>query len=285
MGWKGEMGWVERFFSNIARINNNVFLQVGGRKVMDLELKYYNQKEIWDAYSKNINETARAKEIVSYVPDDAKTVLDIGCGNGIVTNMINKEFVLGMDFAIIPLRNVNKNAIRASIDSIPLKENKFDLIIMTEVLEHLSDQIYTKAVQEINRLKAKYLLITVPFEENLESEQCKCGSCGFIFNASHHYRRFSEQWYVEEFPDYDAQFVKYSTYKIPLNPYIIQLKHQCGLYSDFKNGSCPKCGGRPSSPQIFLRYAFGGMNILDSKLKSLFRIQKPYHQIVLLMRK
>lgn len=184
---------------------------------MDLELKYYNQKGVWDAYSKNINEIARAREVVSCIPDEAKTVLDIGCGNGIVTNMINKEFVLGMDFAIIPLKNVKKSAICASINSIPLKENKFNLIIMTEVLEHLSDQIYIKAIHEINRLKAKYLLITVPFKENLDADQCKCVSCGFIFNASHHYRRFSEEWYVEKFPDYNVQFVKYTSLKIPKN--------------------------------------------------------------------
>ena len=60
---------------------------------MDLELKYYNQKGVWDAYSKNINEIARAREVVSCIPDEAKTVLDIGCGSRIVTNMINKEFV------------------------------------------------------------------------------------------------------------------------------------------------------------------------------------------------
>lgn len=252
---------------------------------MDLELKYYNQKEVWDAYSKKNNEIARSREVVSCVPDEAKNVLDIGCGNGIVTNMINKEFVLGMDFAIVPLRNVKKNAICASINSIPLKENKFNLIIMTEVLEHLSDQIYTKAIQEINRLNAKYLLITVPFEENLEADQCKCSSCGFIFNASHHCQRFSEEWYVEKFPDYNVQFVKYTSCKIPQNSYIIQLKHQCEVYLGFKNGSCPKCGGRPVSPQTFLRYVFGGLTLLDSKLKNILKIQKPYHQIVLLTRK
>ena len=252
---------------------------------MDLELKYYNQQDVWDNYYENANETARAKEIVSYLPDEVKFILDIGCGNGIITNMIDKEFVLGMDFASVPLKNVKKNAICASINSLPLRENKFDLIITTEVLEHLSDQIYTKAVQEINRLKAKYLLITVPFEENLEVNQCKCSSCGFTFNAVHHYRKFDEQWYTKEFPDYEIQFVKYTTYKIPPNLRIVQLKHHCGVYSGYKNASCPKCGGRPISSRTYLRYMFGGLSLLDNKIKSLLRMQKPYHQIVLLVRK
>jgi len=224
--------------------------------IMELELKYYNQKDIWDiCYSGNINENHRAKEVVSYIPEEVKSVLDIGCGNGIITNMINKEIVLGMDFAAIPLKNVKKDVICASIDSIPIREYKFDLIIMTEVLEHISNQIYAEAIQEINRLGAKYLLITVPFNENLEMEQCKCSSCGFIFNASHHYQKFADQWYAKEFPDYKVQFVKNTTYRVPFNPHIVRLKHLFGVYSGFKYGSCPKCGGRPVSPKVILRYA------------------------------
>lgn len=251
---------------------------------MDLELKYYNQQEVWDNYSNNTHEIARAKEIVSYLPDEVKSVLDIGCGNGIITNMIDRELVLGMDFASVPLKNVKRNAICASIDLLPLKKNKFDLILMTEVLEHLSNQIYTKAIQEINRLKAKYLLISVPFGEDLEVNQCKCGLCGFVFNTSHHYRKFDEHWYAKEFPDYDVQLVKYTTNKIPPNLHIVQLKHYCGVYSDYKNASCPKCGGRPISPRTILKYTLGGLRLLDIKIKHLLQIQKPYHQIVLLIR-
>ena len=80
--------------------------------------------------------------------------------------MIKKPFVVGLDFAKIPLTQVETNAVQASIDRLPTKSKKFNLIILTEVLEHLDDEIYIKAIEEIKRLKGNYLLITVPFDEN-----------------------------------------------------------------------------------------------------------------------
>lgn len=252
---------------------------------MDLELNYYNQKRIWDVYSNNLNETNRAKEIVRSLPNDVESVLDIGCGNGILTNMINKKFVLGIDFAVVPLKNVKNNAICASITSLPIKKRKFDLILTTEVLEHLCDQDYIKALQEINNHMAKYLMITVPFEEDLEAAKCKCRSCKFIFNAFHHYRKFTKNWYIQEFPDYDVVFVKYSSPRILPNSRIIQLKHDFGVYTYSDSFCCPKCGGRPLQPHRIFRMIFGGLNLLDKKIKIILRLQRPYHQIVLLQRK
>lgn len=251
---------------------------------MAFELKYYNQNEVWNNYLTNVNEIARAKEILGYIPDDAKKILDIGCGNGIITNMIDKEQVIGMDFAIIPLKNIKKYAVCASIDSLPFRDNALDLVLMTEVLEHLNDEVYKKAIQEINRMKPKYLLISIPFDENLEESLCQCSSCRWLFNSSHHYRKFVEKWYLKEFPEYRPQFIKFTSKRIPQNRHLLKLGHFCGVYSYYLYAVCPKCGNKPTSPNILLRYTLGGLNKIDVLVKKVFNIQKPYHQVVLLER-
>lgn len=251
---------------------------------MDFELKYYNQNEVWNNYVNNSKEIRRAEEILRYIPGDVSSILDIGCGNGIVTNMINKECVIGMDFAITPLKNVKKSAVCGSIHSLPFKENMLDLILMTEVLEHLNDKIYKKAIKEINRLKPKYLMISVPFDENLEEGLCKCGSCGTLFNVAHHYRSFNEKWYSNEFPDYKVQFANYSSHITPQNRYILKLMHFCGAYNGFQYAVCPECGNKPVAPQVLLKYTLTGINYIDKAVKKVFRIQKPYHQVILLKR-
>ena len=256
-----------------------------GSGAMELEMRHYNRREVWEIYAENTTEIARAKETVTYIPDEVASVLDIGCGNGIITNLIDREVVIGMDFADLPLKNVKKSAVRAGIDSLPFKEGTFDLVLMTEVLEHLPESVCRKALREIARLQAKYLLISVPFEENLEANQCKCNSCGSIFHSAHHYRTFNEDWFVEEFPGYDAQFVRYTTYKTAPNPYLVRLRHRCRTYSGYRNASCPECGGRAAQPRIALRYAFGALDLLDRKVKESFRITRPCHQVVLLMRR
>jgi len=49
-----------------------------------------------------------------------------------------------------------------SIYELPYKNNSFDLVICTEVLEHLEEP--TKALKEILRVSRKYLIISVPNE-------------------------------------------------------------------------------------------------------------------------
>lgn len=247
-----------------------------------IELKYYNKEEVWDKYHDNMSEINRGKEIVDLIPIDVNSVADVGCGNGIVTNMINKNFVVGLDFARIPLKQVKKDVIIATVDLLPIKSRKFDVIILSEVLEHLEDDIYNKAIKEINRLSSPYLIISVPFEENVDLNQCKCSSCGNLFNTHHHYRKFGSEWFKHDFPEYDLESIKYTSYRISTNERLMKLKQKFGVYSYSDVAICNKCGGHPMKPNRILRNVFRGLNIIDLILKYKFNNQKPYHMIVLL---
>lgn len=251
---------------------------------MKNEIEYYNQKEFWEGYIDNENEIKRAKQTIDAIPHDIKSVLDIGCGNGIVSNMIQNELTISMDLAIFPLKQVKNDAVCASIDAIPFKAGTFDLILTTEVLEHLTDPVYKKAISEIKRINPKYILITVPFNENLERDMCICKNCRCIFHAYHHYRNFREKWYTGDFPEYDVVSVQYMSYRISLNESISRLKHYFGIYSSNKNAMCPKCGGVSRSAGI-LKYPFSVMDSLEYRMKKILNFYKPYHQLILLSRK
>jgi len=251
----------------------------------NLELNYYNQKGVWKNYDNNEREITRAKKTINLIPEDVGTVLDIGCGNGIITNMINLPFVVGIDFARIPLSQVKTNTIQASIDALPIKNSKFDLVILTEVLEHLDDETYIKAIKELKKLNARYYLITVPFKESIELDVCKCSKCGNLFNPSHHYRKFDETWFIKEFTGYHLEKNEYTSYRSISNKFIIKLKHRFGIYVYSKYCICNQCGNPALCPKISLiRYILGGLSIIDYRLKETFNVRKPYHQIILLKR-
>lgn len=44
-----------------------------------VELKYYEQKEVWENYN-NVGGIRRVENVVRLVPEDVKSVLDVGCG-------------------------------------------------------------------------------------------------------------------------------------------------------------------------------------------------------------
>lgn len=99
------------------------------------------------------------------------TVLDVGCGEGYVTNHIKKYKnnikIEALDFSreIIQIAGIMHPQIRfsqGSIYSLPFKDNTFDLVVANEVLEHL--EYPEKAIEEIKRVSRKYCIITVPNE-------------------------------------------------------------------------------------------------------------------------
>lgn len=245
-------------------------------------LHYYNQQQIWDGYAKNTQEVTRAKETVKCIPDDVRTVLDIGCGNGLLTNMVNRNLVVGMDFAATPLKSLLTHAVCGSVVTLPFKPRAFDLVLITEVLEHLPEPSYFQALREIGLLDAKYLLISVPYDEDLDTNVCKCATCGNLFHPSLHCRTFRDDWYIDAFPGYSPLKTRYMTPVSPRGPVVARLKQELGVYTDNRLASCPVCGGRAERSNRMLMYLYYGIRAMEIAANRVLRVRKPYHQIVLL---
>jgi len=247
------------------------------------ELVYYNQNEVWGPYS-STRERNRADQILKMLPEKVFSILDVGCGSGVITNSIESPFVVGLDAARTPLMRVKKHAIQGSIDSFPLKANEFDLVIITEVLEHLDNETFIKAIQEVERLAASYLLISVPFDEDVESTLCKCIECGNLFNPYYHCQRFGSLWFAKFFFNYQPIKIVYSTLTTPSSKWISSLKHKLGVYEYSDTAVCNECGNMAVKPNRVIEFFFNGMQLADRALKRLLNVQEPYHQIALLVR-
>ncbi|MBS3157749.1 methyltransferase domain-containing protein [Candidatus Woesearchaeota archaeon] len=100
----------------------------------------------------------------------AKTIVDVGCGEGYVTAKIHKRFKVKINAYELE-EQVVKKARRlhpeisfrlGSIYHIREKNNSNDLVIASEVLEHVYD--VDKAINELKRVSRKYVMISVPNE-------------------------------------------------------------------------------------------------------------------------
>ena len=99
------------------------------------------------------------------------SILDVGCGEGFTLNRL-KENQIGKNLegieylkAAIELGKKTYPDIKiteGSIYELPYKDNSFDLVLCTEVLEHLEDP--EKGLKELVRVSKKYLVISVPNE-------------------------------------------------------------------------------------------------------------------------
>lgn len=104
-------------------------------------------------------------------PLNIETVLDVGCGEGFTLARLKKEKIgksfegidnLDESLEIAKKIHPDLNIKKGDIYKLPYKDNSFDLVLCTEVLEHLSDP--KKAYKELRRVSRKYVLLSVPNE-------------------------------------------------------------------------------------------------------------------------
>jgi SAM-dependent methyltransferase len=76
--------------------------------------------------------------------------------------------------------------------SIPFVDSSFDTVVMSEVLEHLTDDVLNETLSELERvLKPNGALIgTVPAAEVLSEQRVVCPSCGVQFHRWGHEQSF-----------------------------------------------------------------------------------------------
>lgn len=106
---------------------------------------------------------------------NSNNVLDLGCGVGeyLVSAVDKKRLVIGADLDKFQLKNKICNFISVQCDALhlPFVHNSFDLILFSEVLEHLPHP--EKALDEIVRvLKPKgILLLSTPSKKSFYEKQ------------------------------------------------------------------------------------------------------------------
>jgi len=119
----------------------------------------YYQKGIEGNIFQRIWHNNKLKIVLRFIPGSPKTILDIGCASGWFISKISKKFpkakCYGVDIYDKGIRYAKKIYPKiefkvADAHKIPYKENTFDLVICTEVLEHVDSP--KSAMFEIKRV-------------------------------------------------------------------------------------------------------------------------------------
>jgi 2-polyprenyl-3-methyl-5-hydroxy-6-metoxy-1,4-benzoquinol methylase len=101
----------------------------------------------------------------------ARKILDVGCGEGFTLSKLKEKGIgknnIGVDYSEKSLAIGHKlfpklELKQDSIYNLHFNKNTFDLVLCTEVLEHLEKP--NKALSELIRVTKKYLLFSVPNE-------------------------------------------------------------------------------------------------------------------------
>ncbi len=127
--------------------------------------KYYENKAV-----KYKIKDKRLENVFSLTTNiNGKYVLDVGCGDGFLGSRVKKKggYVYGIDISKKAILIAKKQLTEAKVvdlneERLPFRNKYFDLVISTEVIEHLFDP--SNFLKEINRVLKKNgeLIITTP---------------------------------------------------------------------------------------------------------------------------
>jgi len=151
-------------------------------------------------------ELERAEAIRSAIPEGVDLILDCGCGDGRVGNAIRGEYrVIGCDIAPLSLKRCGFPAVRSFTQELPFDDDSFDLVISSEVLEHILPDDYERSCREIDRVVRRWIIVTVPYRENLDAARQCCPHCHTIFHDARHLRSFDERGLQKSFPNFEPR--------------------------------------------------------------------------------
>ena len=141
--------------------------------------RVHDNPEYWQAASLTPAEEERIAKTVELVPGDVRSVLDVGCGDGRISNRIQDSCgVVSLDLSLAALYAAGGACVCASASRLPFPDKSFDLVCATEVLEHLADEVYTAALSELLRVSRRYVLISVPFKEPMDDRRADAQTVG-----------------------------------------------------------------------------------------------------------
>lgn len=165
-----------------------------------------NDKQFYEQDAlREISETTRRIEELRYrmlsskVPKGSKKVLDIGCGNGELICMLAEKGhkCVTLDLSKNRLAKFKSRAkklgvtqIQGDSTNIPLQDSSIDIIMCSEVLEHIKD--YEKVLKQMNRILKPHGRIVVSVPDKEELMEIVCPHCGKRFVPRGHLHSFDK---------------------------------------------------------------------------------------------
>ena len=252
-----------------------------------MKSKYDENEDLLKYLDSNISqyERDRRRAVISLIPEDADSVLDIGCGTGAISNELNNPIVVGLDYSQTALRQYRQDCVHASADNIPFATHAFEIIVLSEVLEHLDDTAFKKCINDIIRLEPSIILIASPYIEKLEARMSRCDKCGNIFHMYHHKISLSPE-------DIDSVLNVYQRKNLILlgnepivSDWILSLERKFNVFYTTLLERCENCGSNVPPQSVLIRYPFTFLRKIDSIINRLRGRTSPIHMILKYARK
>ena len=129
------------------------------------------------------SEKKRAEDLMRLVrpiSDKKKNAIDIGARDGYFSVLMTEFYknITALDLEKPSFLHKSINCVQGDITNLNFIDESFDFVFCAEVLEHISPHLLQKVCFELERISKEYLLIGVPYKQDIRVDRTKCYSCG-----------------------------------------------------------------------------------------------------------
>jgi SAM-dependent methyltransferase len=133
-------------------------------------------------YRKSEPEKKRTEDLmrlVRLISKKEQSVLDIGARDGHFSLLMTEFYksVTALDIKKPSIHHKNIDCVCGDITNLDFSDNSYDLVFCAEVLEHIPSHLLGKACFELSRVSKEFLLIGVPYKQDIRIRRTTCMFC------------------------------------------------------------------------------------------------------------
>lgn len=153
-------------------------------------------------YRNSAREKQRIADLMGLVPGDIDTALDIGARDGFISKLLAERLsrVTALDLEQPSISHEKVHCVKGDVTALEFPDASFDLVFCAEVLEHIPTPLLGKACSELSRVSNRYLLIGVPYKQDIRLGRTTCQACNKMNPPWGHVNSFDEDRLRTLFP-------------------------------------------------------------------------------------
>lgn len=157
-------------------------------------------------YRNSQPERERVKDLMALIPGSLESALDVGARDGFLSRQLTRhsEWVTALDLEQPHIEHERIRCVKGDATALTFSDASFDLVLCAEVLEHIPGRGLHAACAELGRVARKYVLVGVPYKQDIRFGRTTCRSCGGTNPPWGHVNSFDETRLKKLFPRFDV---------------------------------------------------------------------------------